>query len=59
VELRITDNGCGFENPTRISGIDNMKHRAMALGGECSIESSPGHGTQLTWTAPSVCPRQP
>ncbi|WP_209751777.1 MULTISPECIES: GAF domain-containing sensor histidine kinase [unclassified Arthrobacter] len=53
VELRIADNGCGFENPDRISGIANMKHRARALGGECSITSSPGHGTRLTWTAPS------
>jgi signal transduction histidine kinase len=54
VELRIADNGCGFENPARISGIANMKHRATALGGQCSIKSSPGHGTRLTWTAPST-----
>ncbi|WLQ07378.1 GAF domain-containing sensor histidine kinase [Arthrobacter oryzae] len=53
VELNIMDNGCGFENPTRVSGLDNMKHRAMALGGECTIKSRPGHGTRLTWTAPS------
>jgi len=54
VELRIVDNGCGFENPARISGIANMKHRATALGGQCSIQSTPGHGTRLTWTAPST-----
>ena len=53
VELRIADNGCGFENPLRVSGIANMKHRAVALGGECSIKSSPGRGTRLTWSAPS------
>ena len=53
VELRIADNGCGFENPRRVSGIANMKHRAVALGGECSIKSTPGRGTRLTWSAPS------
>ena len=54
VELRIADNGCGFENPKRVSGIANMKHRARVLGGECSIKSSPGRGTRLTWAAPST-----
>ena len=54
VELRIADNGCGFENPRRVSGIANMKHRARVLGGECSIKSSPGRGTRLTWAAPST-----
>jgi signal transduction histidine kinase len=53
VELQITDNGRGFENPERVSGIANMEHRAACLGGRCSIRSSPGNGTRLTWSAPS------
>jgi two-component system, NarL family, sensor histidine kinase DevS len=53
VELQIADNGCGFENPARISGIANMEHRAAALGGRCVIESNPGHGTLVTWVAPT------
>jgi len=54
VELLITDNGCGFENPARLSGLANMKHRAAALRGDCFIDSSPGHGTRVSWTAPTT-----
>jgi two-component system sensor histidine kinase DevS len=53
VELQISDNGCGFENPARMSGLANMQHRAISLGGQCSIKSTPGQGTRLIWSAPS------
>jgi signal transduction histidine kinase len=30
----------------------NMRERAEKLGGTCSIESSAGEGTTITWTVP-------
>lgn len=54
VELLIADNGRGFENPDRVSGLENMRRRAAALGGHCSIESAPGGGTRLLWSAPTT-----
>jgi two-component system sensor histidine kinase DevS len=54
VELVITDDGCGFENPARISGLANMEQRAASLGGTFRIDSTPGHGTRLCWTAPTT-----
>ena len=51
VELVIQDNGCGFEEPIRVSGLANMRHRAEMLGGSCTIRSAPGEGTRVTWTA--------
>ncbi|WP_331712759.1 sensor histidine kinase [Arthrobacter sp. U41] len=54
VELLITDDGCGFQNPERISGLANMEQRAASLGGTFNIDSPPGHGTRLCWTAPTT-----
>jgi two-component system sensor histidine kinase DevS len=31
-----------------------MEQRAASLGGSCSIDSAPGHGTRLCWTAPTT-----
>ncbi|WP_235012874.1 GAF domain-containing sensor histidine kinase [Arthrobacter sp. SLBN-100] len=52
VVLMVRDNGCGFENPGRMGGLDNMRQRAARVGGRCVISSSPGQGTFVTWTAP-------
>ncbi|KIC66951.1 GAF domain-containing protein [Pseudarthrobacter phenanthrenivorans] len=52
VVLTVRDNGCGFEDPERISGLENMKNRAEHLGGTCLVESAPGKGTSVTWTVP-------
>jgi len=52
IVLTVQDQGCGFQNPGRISGLENMKGRAARLGGTCAIDSSPGKGTSVTWTAP-------
>ncbi|SEE34072.1 GAF domain-containing protein [Arthrobacter alpinus] len=56
VTLEITDNGDGFANPDRMSGLANMKHRATALGGSCSIDSVLGQGTSLAWAVPRTQP---
>ena len=55
VELRISDDGCGFV-VARISsdhlGLGIMRERADAIGAALDIKSEPGHGTQVvvTWS---------
>ena len=49
VELVISDNGRGFEEPALTSGLANMRHRAEMLGGSCNIDSEPGKGTRVRW----------
>ena len=56
VKLLITDDGTGFTNPDRVSGLANMEHRATVLSGYCRVESTPGNGTSLTWTVPRTQP---
>ena len=53
VVLTVRDNGCGFKDPERVSGLNNMKNRATRLGGSCIIDSAPGKGTRVTWAAPT------
>lgn len=50
VELVLTDDGCGFGEPAKASGLANMRHRAELLGGTCIIKSAPGEGTRITWS---------
>ncbi len=50
--LKVLDNGVGFDNGAGFGrGLRNLATRAHDLGGECVIESSPGSGTLVTWTA--------
>jgi signal transduction histidine kinase len=50
VELRIQDDGCGFD-PTSVSaghlGITIMAERAAEVGGQMDIHSAPGQGTEV------------
>jgi signal transduction histidine kinase len=56
-ELKITDNGRGFEVPAPAevqtpggrggNGLKNMRQRLAALGGECLVSSSPGAGAAV------------
>ncbi|MDJ0350108.1 GAF domain-containing sensor histidine kinase [Cryobacterium sp. PH29-G1] len=52
IKVVIADNGCGFNKPTRRSGLDNLKERAALLGGKFSVRSTPGEGTRLRWSVP-------
>ncbi|MHA7276450.1 GAF domain-containing sensor histidine kinase [Arthrobacter sp. Hz1] len=52
VNLRIADNGRGFEQNGRLSGLRNMQQRAEDLGGQVTIESSPGQGTAIDVSLP-------
>jgi signal transduction histidine kinase len=50
VELRITDNGRGFD-PSALApgslGLGIMRERAMSIGATLRVESQPGAGTEL------------
>lgn len=56
ITMTITDNGKGFDtngNSSRSSmGISGMKERAVSLGGQCLIQSSPQQGTQMIVRVP-------
>jgi signal transduction histidine kinase len=58
-ELKITDNGKGFELPLSAAkaqtpggrdgdGLKNMRQRLTAIGGECLVSSRSGEGTTVT-----------
>lgn len=52
----VADDGCGFSPSAATAGeadgLENMRHRMHAVGGQCEIESSPGKGTQVTLRLP-------
>lgn len=58
--LEIVDNGVGFGEITRRSGLDNMRVRAEQYGGTLEVGPAPagqqstphGEGTHLRWTIP-------
>ncbi|MES9968130.1 MAG: cache domain-containing protein, partial [Sedimenticola sp.] len=57
VRLEITDQGCGFE-PAEMTahegiGLLNMRERIELLGGEFTLLSEPGSGTQLKAMLPN------
>ena len=50
IRLRVVDNGTGFDPATRIAGgfgLVSMRERAAAHGGELTIESNEGRGTEI------------
>jgi signal transduction histidine kinase len=50
--LTVRDNGSGFKENGRRSGLANMEQRATKLGGSLQIASQPGGGTKLNWLVP-------
>ncbi|MHA7209196.1 GAF domain-containing sensor histidine kinase [Arthrobacter sp. MDT1-65] len=50
LELRITDDGSGFEQAPSRSGLANMRRRAELCGGTLAIVSPPGGGTDVLLT---------
>jgi signal transduction histidine kinase len=51
VMLLISDDGRGFDPaqlPLNRLGLGIMRERVQAIGGTLTIESQPGHGTQVT-----------
>ncbi len=50
--LRVRDDGVGFDKVGGVGrGLRNLATRAEDLGGECTIDSSAGSGTLVTWIA--------
>jgi two-component system sensor histidine kinase UhpB len=54
LELRVRDDGKGFDSLRRRKGLglDGMAERARLVGGELTIESRPGGGTELVMRVP-------
>ena len=50
--LEIEDNGRGIGEPTRQSGLGNLRNRATALRGTFEVATSDGGGTRLAWRVP-------
>jgi signal transduction histidine kinase len=48
--LDVIDNGRGFGEPTRSSGLQHMRRRAARHGGELVLTGAPGGGTHLCWS---------
>lgn len=56
VTFIVKDNGLGFDVVTRVGkgfGLTGMNERVSALGGSLSIDSQPGHGTEVSATLPT------
>jgi signal transduction histidine kinase len=51
VYLEIVDDGHGFDEATRRSGVANLEHRAVSRGGIFAVESD-SKGTRLLWQVP-------
>ena len=53
-QFRIQDNGIGFDPSQKNSGngLRNLRKRAMEIHGAVVVESAPGSGTVVTFTAP-------
>ena len=55
--LVVEDDGQGLPPPTGAAdgqgnGLPNMRARADALGGTCSLGPGPAGGTRLVWRVP-------
>ena len=52
VVVTVTDDGVGFSAPVGAGrGLRNLVSRARELGGDCRVDSAPGRGTLVRWTA--------
>ncbi len=52
LSLTVRDNGSGFKDNGRRSGLANLEQRAAKLGGSMRIAAQQGGGTELTWRVP-------
>lgn len=58
IELEVTDNGVGFDlgcgaerEAAGHFGLRGLQERARQVGGAVQIDSTPGQGTEIRWTA--------
>ncbi|HTY50042.1 MAG TPA: ATP-binding protein [Steroidobacteraceae bacterium] len=47
VQVQVSDDGIGFEQPASGLGLAGIRERIRLLGGSCEIESRPGDGTRI------------
>ena len=52
VTLTVRDDGKGYHDSGRSSGLGNMAERARSLGGSFSIQAASAGGTVLSWHVP-------
>jgi signal transduction histidine kinase len=52
VTVEVTDDGAGPGTSPRLSGLANLRQRAVSHGGSFEIHEATGGGTQIVWTAP-------
>ena len=50
--LRVTDDGRGAGETTRLSGLANLRRRAEDRGGEFTLTAAQPSGTALSWSVP-------
>lgn len=50
--IEVVDDGRGMPADVTASGLNNIRRRAIEVGGDLVITSSPGGGTSLRWSAP-------
>jgi signal transduction histidine kinase len=53
VSIEVMDNGAGPGDSPKLSGLDNLRHRAESQGGTFAIHQAPGGGTRLAWSVPT------
>ncbi len=58
LQVRISDNGCGFPEQTRRfgNGLSNMRSRVESIDGHFHIESDANTGARITFSVPLQCP---
>ena len=58
VQLRVEDNGVGFEVGQSSSGmgLENMRSRAGSVGGTVAVTTQPGSGTLIRLSVPRAAP---
>ena len=49
--MEVLDDGKGLVEGTSLSGLANLRSRAVAWGGDFDIASREGPGTRLSWRA--------
>jgi signal transduction histidine kinase len=53
LRMSVRDNGCGIPPDVTRRGLRNLADRATAIGGTCTVDSSPTTGTLVTWQVPT------
>jgi NarL family two-component system sensor histidine kinase LiaS len=54
--MKVTDDGIGFtgNNGKRSFGLQTMHERALTVGGELKVHSTPGNGTAVECRFPCI-----